>query len=200
MCTWPGSRGHWAPRADPSSPRAKTSPPETTFPPEQGWAARSTDTQACTAEATLCRGHWSRQAGPSPLGSRTPPTELTPLEIQSVQFRARNPRPALPRQPCAGLHGTWNSSYATEAYSDISRDAQAGRIPQVGDKRISRAQKGMVLGEKGRRRTPPEGVRRKPEKVQRRISNGLDKQTPRQEELVKQSVHRQAESVQPMKG
>ena len=39
----------------------------------------------------------------------------------------------------------------------------------------------------------------KPKRVQRRIFNRLDKQTFRQEELVKQPVHRQVESVQPMK-
>ena len=39
----------------------------------------------------------------------------------------------------------------------------------------------------------------KPKRVQRRIFNRLDKQTSRQEELVKRHVHRQVESVQLMK-
>ena len=77
------------------------------------WDDIHLEARVCSSEhgypGLHCRGSCVQgplvEAGwPRTTGSRTPPTELTPLEIQRVQFKARNPRPALPRQPRAGLH------------------------------------------------------------------------------------------------
>ena len=87
---------------------------------------------------------------PLTTGSRTPPTELTPLEFRVCSSGLRTQDLHYRDNLVQDFAESRISSYATEAYSDISRDEQAGRMPQ--------------------------------------------------EELVKQFVHRQLESVQPMKG